>query len=222
MGVMDFFLRREDGRAALPPDSFDRAVFFDVCRYGVMGPTLDQGEVEGAEIILDAMQGLPLSWTAYALATAWHETAHSMQPVREMGGPAYLHRMYDIRGNRPALARKMGNAKEGDGVRYCGRGYVQLTWKSNYRLAGSKLGVDLEHNPNLAMQPEIAAKIMREGMVAGWFTGKGFRNYLPAKGTANKPQFIEARRIINGIDKAALIAGYALEFQKALVKAGWA
>ena len=221
MGIMDFFVRREDGRAAPPSDVFDAAVFFDVCRNGVMGPTLDGGEVSGSEALLAAMAGAPLSWTAYALATAWHETAHTMQPIREMGGPAYLRRMYDVQGNRPSLARKMGNREPGDGARYCGRGYVQLTWRNNYKLAGAKLGLPLEVNPDMAMKPNVAAMIMRQGMTDGWFTGKAFKHYLPAQGVASKPSFVEARRIINGLDKAALIAGYALEFQRALVKGGW-
>lgn len=219
---MDFFLRRPDGRAALPPFELDRKTFFDVCRDGVMGPTLEAREVNGADKILDAMDGAPLSWTAYALATAWHETAHTMQPVREYGGPAYYRRMYDVEGNRPALARKMGNRDPGDGIKYCGKGYVQLTWRRNYQIAGVKLGLSLEAQPDLALRPEVAAQIMRQGMTDGWFTGKAFRHYLPAKGTASKPQFTEARRIINGLDKAALIAGYALQFQTALVKGGWA
>lgn len=230
MGLLDIFTRRGDGRAApiplaQPPeadgDDLDKAVFFDVCRRGVMGPTLDHGEVEGCEIILKAMAGAPLSWCAYALATAWHETAHTMQPIREMGGPAYLRRMYDIEGQRPALARKMGNTKPGDGARFCGRGYVQLTWRVNYQKAGLKLGQPLVERPEMAMVPSIAAAIMRHGMTDGWFTGKGFRHYLPASGQARRPQFTSARQIINGMDKAGLIAGYALEFQAALNKAGW-
>lgn len=232
MGLLDFFTRRMDGRAEpmdmalpLPPEAdgpCDLAVFFDVCRKGVMGPVLTDGEVKGAEAILSAMAGTPLSWCAYALATAWHETAHTMQPIREMGGPAYLHRMYDIEGRRPALAKKMGNTMPGDGARFCGRGYVQLTWRVNYRKAGEKLGQPLEAKPDMAMRPDMAAAILREGMSEGWFTGKAFRHFLPDKGPATKPQFTEARRIINGLDKAALIAGYALEFQAALKKAGWA
>lgn len=222
MSIMDFFVRRPDGRAAPPPPAFDKAVFFDVCRHSVMGPTLDGDEVSGSEAILDAMAGAPLAYTAYALATAWHETAHTMQPIREMGGPAYLTRMYDPEGNRRALARRMGNTKPGDGARFCGRGYVQLTWRNNYRLLGAKLGLPLEAQPDLALRPDVAAKIMRQGMTEGLFTGRAFRHALPAKGTTSKAQFVEARRIINGVDKAGLIAGYALDFQKALVKAGWA
>lgn len=198
----------------------DRAAFFADLRKGLLGPTLDQDEVSGCEAVLDAMAGLPLSWCAYALATAYHETAHTMQPIREFGGPKYLTRMYDVTGARPSLARKMGNTEPGDGVRFCGRGYVQLTWKVNYAKAGAKLGVDLVANPDKAMRPDIAARIMREGMVEGWFTGKALKDYLPAaRGTLGR--YTAARRIINGTDKAALIAGYAMQFEAALVKGGW-
>lgn len=200
----------------------NRQAFFDSCRKGVMGPTLDADEVSGAEAILDAMAGAPLAYTAYALATAYHETAHTMQPIREFGGPAYLKRMYDITGQRPKLAKGMGNTVPGDGVRYCGRGYVQLTWRANYRRAGEKLGYPLEGNPELAMRNDIAAQIMRRGMEEGWFTGKAFSHFLPAVGPANRAAFMNARRIINGRDKEALIADHAVAFQAALVAGGWA
>lgn len=195
--------------------------FFDHCRATVMGPTLDGAEVSGAKAILSAMEGLPIAWAAYALATAWHETAHSLQPIKEYGGNAYFTRMYDVRGRRPNTARRHGNTEPGDGPRYCGRGYVQLTWKNNYRKAGEKLAVDLVRNPDLAMDADIAAKIMRHGMREGWFTRKRFDSYLPAAGLANRAQFIKARYIINGRDKAALIAGYAMDFQQALERGGW-
>lgn len=201
---------------------FDKAKFFEVCRDGVMGPTLDNDEVSGAETILEAMAGSPLAYCAYALATAWHETAHSMQPINEFGGNAYFTRMYDVNGQRPTLARQNGNAYPGDGVLFHGRGYVQLTWRSNYRKAGEKTGYPLEGNPDLAMRPDIAAQIMRSGMEAGWFTGKAFKDYLPANGPASLGNFLSARRIINGTDRADMIAGYAVKFQDALLAGGWA
>ena len=200
----------------------NRQAFFNSLRQGLLGPTLDTDEVTGCEAILDAMTGLPLSYCAYALATAYHETAHTMQPIHEYGGPRYFTRMYDITGSRPTLARKYGNTTPGDGVKYAGRGYVQLTWKANYAKAGAKLGVDLVGNPSLAMRKDIAAKIMREGMVDGWFTGKAFKHYLPTSGAASLAQFTAARRIINGTDKASQIARYATQFQSALALGGWA
>jgi hypothetical protein len=76
-------------------------------------------------------------------------------------------------------------------------------------------------NPDLAKEPAIAAQIMREGMIEGWFTGKSFASYLPDKGPATVAQFTQARRIINGTDKAAKIAGEAMGFQEALIAGGW-
>lgn len=198
----------------------DRKKFFAAARVGILGPTLDDQEVSGCGAILDAVADQPLSWRAYALATAYHETAHTMQPIKEFGGPKYLTRMYDPLGARGVMARKMGNTTPGDGIKYCGRGYVQLTWKNNYVKAGAKLGRDLVNNPDLAMRPDIAAAIMRQGMIEGWFTGKLFASYLPALGAASIAQFQAARRIINGTDKALLIAQYALRFQDSLRAGG--
>lgn len=200
---------------------FDKGAFFDACRVGVMGPTLDQSEVSGAEAILTAMTGAPISWAAYALATAWHETAHTMQPIKEYGGPNYFFRMYDVAGQRPSLAKANGNIHPGDGAKYFGRGYVQLTWRNNYRRAGERLGQPLEDSPDLALQPAVAAQILRRGMEEAWFTGKDFADFLPRMGTAQRGDFIKARRIINGVDKAELIADYAVKFQSALYAGGW-
>lgn len=202
--------------------TFSTQLFFDAVRTGILGPALDAQEVSGCEAIITAMTGCPLSWAAYALATAYHETASTMQPIKELGGPAYFRRKYDPQGANPALARQLGNTVPGDGVKFAGRGYVQLTGRANYAKAGTKIGVDLIANPDLAMQPDIAAKIMRRGMEAGWFTGRSFASYLPNTGPADRAAFTNARRIINGTDKAAMIAGYALQFQTALQKGSWA
>lgn len=199
----------------------DPAAFYAVLRgTKVLGPTLEQNEVDGCNAILAACAGkMPASWTAYALATAYHETAHTMQPIGEYGGPSYFHRMYDPQGQRPALAKQNGNIHPGDGVKFHGRGYVQLTWRNNYRRAGEKLGLPLEDQPDLAMKPDVAADIMVRGMIEGWFTGKALRDYIPQ--TPTRQHFANARRIINGMDKADLIAGYAEIFHKALIAGGW-
>lgn len=195
--------------------------FFDHARNGILAPTLSEDEVSGCIAILEAMQGLPKAWVAYALATSFHETAHSLQPIKEFGGNSYFFRRYDIQGQNPRLARQLGNTQPGDGVKYAGRGYVQLTGRANYQRASIKLGVDLVGNPDLAMDRGVAADILRHGMREGWFTSKSFQSYLPAAGLATAAQFQAARRIINGTDKAALIANYAVEFQKALVAGEW-
>jgi len=91
----------------------------------------------------------------------------------------------------------------------------------NYAKAGQKLNVDLVGNPDLAMNADIAALILRHGMREGWFTGRGLQHFLPASGLATEAQFQAARKIINGVDKAALIAKYAVQFQSALTAGEW-
>lgn len=198
------------------------ARFFDAVRAGLLGPTLSPGEVSGCSAILTAMAGTPLAWTAYALATAYKETAHTMQPIAEMGGDAYFFRRYDIEGPRPDMARRLGNTEPGDGARYKGRGYVQLTGRANYARASIKLGVDLVGHPDLALGDDVAANVMKRGMAEGWFTGASFGGSLPGSGPARVDQFTAARRIINGTDCADEIADYAMQFQTALQAGGWA
>ncbi|HVL74231.1 MAG TPA: glycoside hydrolase family 19 protein [Beijerinckiaceae bacterium] len=191
-----------------------RAAFFNAVRadFG----RLSQQQVDGFNAVLDAWGDADPRFTAYALATAWHETARTMQPIKEHGGAAYFKRMYDIEGERPHVARALGNLTPGDGARFAGRGYVQLTGRANYAKAGTRVGRDLIGNPDLAMQPDIAARIMVAGMREGWFTGKRLADYF--NGSVDDPR--NARRIINGIDKADVIAGYHRSFLKALQAAG--
>lgn len=200
--------------------TFDPAKFFATVRTKL--GRLNTSQVEGFNEVLLAVEGAPLAHAAYMLATAWHETAATMQPIKEYGGPTYFHRMYDIGGERPALAKANGNTAPGDGAKYFGRGYVQLTWKVNYAKAGKKLGVDLVGHPDLALAAAHAAKILRTGMDEGWFTGKKLSTYLPTSGTATREQYVAARRIINGTDKAELIEDYAQALERALRDGGWA
>jgi len=200
------------------------AAFYDVIRKEkLFGPKLDTPEFKGIQEILKdcAKAKWPIAWVAYALATAYHETARTMKPIKEYGGNGYFTKMYDIKGSRPSLARQMGNTAPGDGAKYCGRGFVQLTWKVNYKKASEKLKVDLVNNPDLAMSPDIASDIMILGMSEGWFTGKKCSTYLPTKTVAKFDQFKQARRIINGLDKADMIAKYAISFQTALQAGQW-
>jgi putative chitinase len=202
------------------------AAFFDSIRKGnLLGPALTTDEVKGCEAILKACGNAnwPVGWTAYALATAYHETAHTMQPIKELGGTAYFIRMYDIKGNRPTLAKAHGNTTPGDGAKYFGRGYVQLTWKDNYAKAEKLVPIPgLVANPDLALTVDNASKIMIRGMSEGWFTGKSCGTYMSKTGPATTAQFTNARRIINGVDKNTTIAEYANQFQAALLIGGWA
>lgn len=179
----------------------NRRTFFDVVRPGLFRGNLDQDQVDGFNAILDEWERRKLTdlrWLAYMLATAYHETAHTMQPIREYG-----------RGK----GRKYGAKDAATGQTYYGRGFVQLTWKDNYRKAGEVLGVDLINQPDRAMELPIATAILFDGMIHGWFTGKSLRDFFPADANG---EWRAARKIINGTDRAELISGYALTFLAAL------
>ena len=177
---------------------------------------LDHVQVQTIDGLLTGAAHWPLSWLAYGLATAWHECR--LKPIHEYGGRAYLSK-YDT----GKLAAALGNTPEadGDGVLYAGRGLVQLTGRRNYANAGRFLGLNLLGNPDLALEPVNASRILIWGMERGEFTGKGLKDYLPGWRGA-MAQFVTARKIINGTDKADAIADHAWAFQEALVAGGWA
>lgn len=100
-----------------------------------------------------------LSFQCALLATIGVECG-GFRPIEEIGGPKYFHRMYDIEGDRPEVARDLGNLEPGDGIRFRGRGFIQLTGRANYRGYGRALGVDIENNPDLACEDDWAVKIL--------------------------------------------------------------
>jgi putative chitinase len=192
---------------AKPKGAFDAARFFASLRT-VFGP-LSQKQVDGYNRLLTAMGAAawPLAFAAYGLTTSRHETADNLAPVEE----AYWK----------------DDAWRKKNLRYYpwhGRGDVQLTWERNYKRADTELGLGgrLVADPRLALDPEISAKVLVRGMEQGWFTGKKLADYLPSSGPADIHQFANARRIINGLDKAVPIAEVALKMQAALEAGGWA
>jgi Putative peptidoglycan binding domain len=90
--------------------------------------------------------------TIAALATVATEVP-DFAPINEFGSNAYFRRMYEGR-------HDLGNTHPGDGARYHGRGFIQLTGRANYRGYGNKLGVPLEQNPDLALDAKIAARVL--------------------------------------------------------------
>lgn len=198
----------------------DRVKFFNTIRPSIFHGHLKQQEVDGINFILDEWEKREdledLRWLAYMLATAYHETAHTMQPIHEYGGNSYFTKMYDVNGTRPKMARSMGNTQPGDGVKYCGRGYVQLTWKNNYVRMGKLLNINLVNDPDLAMQPDIAVKIMFEGMLnvnpRNTFSGVNLQHYI----SEDREDWVGARHVINGVDHAEIIADTAMDFYDAL------
>lgn len=212
------------------PTAIDRRTFFDIVRKKLFGGTLNAPQVQGMETIISCWERsyqhrTSLPQFAYCLATTKLETAHTMQPIKEHGNTAYFTRMYDINGARPAKARELGNVNPGDGAKFCGRGDVQITGRSNYRKATKRLrelkiigpDTDFEKNPERVMQPDLACHIMFIGMEEGWFTSITLdRDIDDSIDGDEHADFIRARRIINGTDKAAMIAGYGDNFLAAL------
>jgi hypothetical protein len=171
----------------------NRKTFFDGVRMsaGLFAGTLSQNQVDGMSAILDEWDRRKLAdthWLAYMLATTFHETVRTMQPIREIAGARQRY------------------------APYYGRGFVQLTWQANYLKASAKVGVDLVANPDKALEVPIAAKVLIDGMIDGWFTGHKLADYIAGRAC----DYVGARRIVNGTDRAVLIAGYAGGFQRAL------
>ena len=136
-------------------------------------------------------------WVAYLLATVRHETAFTFAPVAEYGGGA---------------GHPYGTPDPQTGQTYYGRGFVQITWKGNYKKFSELLGIDLVNHPDETLDPAVSYKIASYGMVHGSFTGVGLEKYINSTGC----DYFNARRIINGTDCADVIAGYAEAFEKSL------
>jgi hypothetical protein len=192
----------------------EQAFFEELRNSGIFQGALKPDQVKGLQTVCSAAKAAnwPIAYTAYALATACHETAYTMQPVREAYWLSENWRRNNLRY-----------------YPFYGRGYVQLTWKENYAKADRELNLSgkLNGNLELALDPDIAARIMVRGMQEGWFAGdrNGNRHtlarHLPANGAASVAQMTSARRIINGTDKNDKIAAEAMKFQKALQAGGW-
>ncbi|MEJ2317619.1 MAG: hypothetical protein P8Y83_11875 [Gammaproteobacteria bacterium] len=155
----------------------DASAFISAVKASLFSNKLKPDQKKGLEAILSAATEAkwPLAFVSYGLATAYHETAFTMQPVVE----AF---------------------------------WLSESWRANL---------------DLALDPDIAARIMVKGMEEGWFCGDRsgkrhtLKRHVPTSGPGNLEQYKEARRIINGRDKAATIAKYALKFQDALKAGGW-
>lgn len=135
---------------------------------------------------------------AYILATAQHETADTFQPVQEA---------YYLGEPKAETYRKTLRYYP-----YYGRGYVQITWDYNYRQYSDILNIDLINQPDLVMRPDVSLFILIDGMKRGVFTGLKLDDYIGS----DRADFYNARRIINWIDQADLIASHANDWQSRL------
>jgi len=153
--------------------------------------------------------GLLRNQAAYCLATAHYESGQ-YKYMREIWGPTVAQRRYEGR-------KDLGNVQRGDGNKFMGRGLVMITGRKNYGEWSARLGIDLLNNPLLAEKPEIAVRILVEGMKYGTFTGKKLSDYM----TLKRSDFSQARRIVNGMDRADLIADYAKKYDMLLKVEGY-
>lgn len=188
--------------------SINRNFFFNQIKQTLFSGKLSQTQLTGLTSILNEWERNYLKnddrFLAYMLATAHHETDRQINGIEEYGkgkGRPY--------GKKIKMSR---NAYLTPDKLYYGRGLVQLTWYENYEKAGRELGIDFLNNPALALEINNATKIMFLGMTEGWFTGKKLLSYF------NGPteDWVNARRIINSLDKANLIATYAHQYYAAI------
>ena len=142
-----------------------------------------------------AVQGIGLpAQIAYVLATVEWETAKTFKPVREaffLGDKAEEWRKKNLRY-----------------YPFYGRGYVQLTWRDNYQIYSDLLAKDFVKNPDLVLDENISLFVLVHGFKAGTFTGKKITDYI----NKDRTDFLEARRCINGTDRAYDITNLALEY----------
>jgi hypothetical protein len=118
-----------------------------------------------------------------AAATIAIETARTFLPINERGGSAYFTRMYEGRAD-------LGNTNPGDGARFHGRGFSQLTGRANYLRYGNLIQVDLVADPDKALDPDIAADIF-----AAFFKERGIADLASAH------EWLRIRKRWNGVNR---------------------
>jgi hypothetical protein len=171
-------------------------------------PALGDGAKAGLAQLLGFLAEDPnvtdVRWAAYMLATVKHECADTWRPIEEYGKGQ----------GRPYGTPVIVTVPDGTQYSnvYYGRGFVQLTWKQNYDKMGQALGSALALHPEQALEPAMAYNIMSHGMRAGSFTGLGLGRYIHDDGC----DYLNARRIINALDQAERIAGYAQKLESLL------
>ena len=190
----------------------DRKAFFDAVRGTLFGGRLAGGQVRGMTALLDRFERGGETddrrFLAYMLATAHHETGGRMQPVRETFAAsddtaiARLDRAF-AEGRLPQVSAPYWRRDE-TGHSWLGRGLVQITHRRNYEKLAALTGLDLLARPELAMETGPAVEILFVGMLAGAFTGRRLGDHF----FVGEADWIGARRIINGLDRAERVAGY--------------
>ncbi|PPK97846.1 glycoside hydrolase family 19 protein [Parapedobacter indicus] len=193
--------------------------FWGIIRENLFARNMSIGSVSTINAIVDTCYAEKVSRSAhfaYILATAYHESFHSKLnpewlPVREgftktnEGAINAVTKLF----NSGKISHNYGLAHT-NGHSYYGRGFVQITWPENYRKMGRRLGIPLYENPDLALDRNIAAKLLVIGMMEGMYTGRKLSDYddVVRDGLHYEFDSLSARRIINGTDRAETISGY--------------
>ena len=193
---------------------FDHPTFLS--SYSAVYGQLSDSQSSGLDTLLGNIEldqdVTDLRWAAYMLATVKLECADTFMPITERGAQSY----FDKYEPGTAIGKSLGNTQSGDGYLFRGRGYVQITGRTNYQNMSRRLALsgddDLVAHPDVALQADVAYRIMSFGMRRGTFTGKKLGDYINDAGC----DYRQARRIINGLDRADDIAGYAASFESSL------
>lgn len=192
----------------------DDAKFFAAVRTSLFGGSLSQRAVDRLNAIIDAFGQYgdgDVRKLGYICGTAHHESGRFVYD-REIWGPTAQQKGYEGRAD-------LGNTQTGDGHLFMGRGFVcMITGRRNYRDWGNRVGLDLTGNPELAADPKYAARIGVDGMMLGTFTGRKLADYIHDDAC----DYVNCRRVVNVLDQAKTIAGYAEKYTSAFKAAGYA
>ncbi|CAH1670838.1 MULTISPECIES: hypothetical protein [unclassified Chelatococcus] len=197
--------------------SFNRSTFFAYARRSPFGDRLTQQQVDGMTDILNEWDAhyshLPLAYLACYLGQVFRETGGTMVPVRETFATSDKQAMTRLEtawtsGKLPSV--KTPYWRKG----WFGRGRMQITHAENYAYAQAKSGLPIVADPSLMLDSKADLKVSLPGTIEGWWTRGKHRMsmYLDRP----DPDFEGARRIVNGTDKAKLVATYCEAFLAAL------
>lgn len=200
--------------------TLDRQSFFDTVQHSLFKGSLTPAQIEGMNAILDYWNAnlatADRRWLAYILATAFHETAYTMQPVRETLATSDSRAVEILEtafaSGRLSWVKSPYWRADEDGKCWLGRGLVQLTHKRNYEAMSEVTGIDLVAHPDRAMEMAPAVTILIEGMLRGSFTSHRLCDHL----NEEREDWVNARRIVNGTDRAEKLADYAQTFLAAI------
>lgn len=192
------------------PQLINRKQFFEnIKRFGLI-TKFTQLQVDSIDAILDEIEALKITnkgQQAYIFATAYHEafdfngkqtgTIQRIVPIQEGGSQAYLKNLWYYP--------------------YIGYGFVQVTHLKNYEKVQRAyklikgIDIDIVGNPKTLLDIKLSAFALVYGMQVGMFTGKKLNDYIGVKN-----DFRNARKIVNGMDKASEIATHASNFLRCL------